>query len=224
MNDLLVAKVAKRCGGFTLIELMVVMGIIGALAAVLSGVLGGSQVAANQAMDVVQLRTHSSWLKIFQNKHGDGLPAEDGHRFVLATWTSGIFHHAEEEVDAYFSPGCRDNDPDYLAARGEMEMGRDPWPTLARVSSRDTHYVGRAKAHLVTARRGGQFLMATDNEGGFWRWEDGTVNVLLSNGRVRSYSYQDLDKRFALGRKDPDVAVVTFGPASPIPECRKLAN
>ena len=65
--------------------------------------------------------------------------------------------------------------------------------------------------------------MATDNEGGS-RWEDGTVNVLLSNWRVRSYSYQDLQKRYGLGPMDPTVVVATYGESSPIPECRKLAK
>ncbi|MFT4514978.1 MAG: prepilin-type N-terminal cleavage/methylation domain-containing protein [Planctomycetota bacterium] len=212
-----------RCGGFTLIELMVVIGIIGALAAVLMGAIGGSQLAANVTADGVQLRTHAAWFKLYERKHGGGLPMENGHRFVLATWTSELFHHAEEELDVYFSPGARDNDPDYRAARDEMEVGRDPWPTLAKVSSRDTHYAGRAKAHVALARRGGQFLMATDNEG-LWRWEDGTVNALLSSGRIRSYSYQDLAKRFGIGPMDPAAPIATYGAASPIPECRKLAN
>ncbi|MGK0157750.1 MAG: prepilin-type N-terminal cleavage/methylation domain-containing protein [Neolewinella sp.] len=220
MND---RSVAARCGGFTLIELMVVIGIIGALAAALIGAVGGASASANMSMDEVQLRTHASWFKLYERKHGGGLPPEHGHRFVLATWTSGLFHHAEEDLDTYFSPGARDNDPDYRAARDELELGRDPWPSLAAVSSRDTHYVGRARAHVATARRGGQFLMATDNEG-LWRWQDGTVNVLLSSGQVRSYSYQDLDKRFGLGPQDMAVPIATYGADSPIPECRKLAN
>ncbi len=72
-------------------------------------------------------------------------------------------------------------------------------------------------------RRGGQFLMATDNEG-YWRWQDGTVNVLLSKGRVRSYSYQDLDKRFGLGPMDRAAPLVMHGASAVIPESRKLAN
>ena len=213
----------SRCGGFTLIELMVVIGIIGALAAVLVGAVGPSKLAANLAIDAVQLRTHAAWFKLYEQKHRGGLPMEGGHRFVLATWTSGIFHHDEEELDNYFSPGERAGDPDYVAAREQMEMGRDPWPTLAKVTSRDTHYAGRARSHVKTARRGGQFLMATDNESG-WCWEDGTVQVLLSKGAVRTYSYQDLTKRFGLGPMDVAAPVATFGASSPIPECRKLAK
>lgn len=214
-------QVASR--GFTLIELLVVLGIIGALAAALSGVVIESQLAANQEVDRVQLRTHAAWLKLYERKHREALPREDGHRFVLSTWTSKIFHHDEEELDRYFSPGLRANDVAYRAARDQMEVGVDPWPTLAAVSSADTHYAGRAKSHIKTARRPGEVLLATDNEGG-WSWQDGTVHVLLSKGIVRSYSYQDLQKRFGLGAFDELAPVSTHGASSPIPECRKLAN
>ncbi|HEB54159.1 MAG TPA: type II secretion system protein [bacterium] len=212
--------------GFTLIELLIVISIIGVLAAVLLPTILESQGAANAEADRMQLRTHYQWLELYKTKHKKALPREGGYRFVLSTWTSKIFDHTEENLDRYFTPGVRNDDPDYRRAREQMELGQDPWPDLASTTSLDTHYVGRAKEHLRTANRGAnEAWMATDNEGGMWTFPDGTINVLFCGGNVRGYSYQDLRDRFGLADvMDPDAPIDTYGPNSPIPECQKLDN
>jgi prepilin-type N-terminal cleavage/methylation domain-containing protein len=209
--------------GFTLIELLIVISIIGVLAAVLLPAIIPVEQMANAEADRMQLRRHHQWLTIYQQRLR-GLPTEGGHRFVLSTWTSKIFDHTEEALDAYFSPGSRDNDPDYRRARQMMEKGVEPWPDLDHVTSTDTHYVGRAREHLRSAKDGAsEAWMATDNEG-LWVFPDGTINVLFHGGNVRDYSYQDLMARFGLGDMDRDDPVPTWGVLSPIPECQKLAN
>ena len=72
-------------------------------------------------------------------------PTEGGFRFVLATWTSGVCEHTEEKFDLYFAPGARDTDPEWIDLRKRVQKGEDPWPDLRSTSSKDTHYVGRAK-------------------------------------------------------------------------------
>ncbi|MFN3240226.1 MAG: type II secretion system protein [Planctomycetota bacterium] len=212
---------AARSAGFTLIELMIVMAILGVLAAVLLQSTGGVRLAAHQFADLAQLRTHETWLELYESKHQRALPQESGHRLILSTWTSGVMTKTEENLDYFFSPGARDNDPAYRAAREQIEVGQDPWPSLARVDSLQTDYAGRARRHLRNARHARQALMATDNELGHV-WSDGTVHVLFGDGRTRAYSYQDLQARFGLPDFDPDVPVATTGAESPIPECRQL--
>jgi prepilin-type processing-associated H-X9-DG protein len=148
---------------------------------------------------------------------------QGGHKFVLATWTSGVVQHTEENLAKYFVPGARDNDPAYTEKREMLRNGEKPMTDLKSCTSEDTHYAGRARQHLKTANAAGEALMADDNEGG-WIHRDGTVNILLADGNVRTLSYQQMKERFALGDFNKEQAVATFGSNSPIVECQKLEN
>ena len=209
--------------GFTLIELLIVISIIGPLAAVLLPRVLETRAAANASSDALQMRTHYSWFEIYKRAHKH-MPTKGGHKFVLSTWTSKIFDHTPENLDMYFSPGTRDADGYYQEQRDRMEQSDDPWPDIESVTSEDTHYVGRARKYLRTVEQSAHDAwMATDNEG-VWSFSDGTVNILLNGGTVRSYSYQEMMKNFGLGELNLDEPVQTWGPNSPIPECQKLDN
>lgn len=214
----------RTAPGFTRIELLIAIGILLVLVAVLLRPILDSQRLPNSVADANQLRTHHQWLELYRMKHGSQLPSAGGCRFVLATWTSGVVPHTAENFDKYFSPGARDSDGDYQRKRKLIAQGEDPWPALNDVTSVDTHYAGRAQEHLATALKGNdEALMATDNED-WWTLRDGTINILFANGDVRSLSWHVLQKQFGLGPFDPEEPIQTWGPKSPIPECRKLAN
>jgi prepilin-type N-terminal cleavage/methylation domain-containing protein len=212
----------RASSGFTLIELMIVISIIGVLAAVLLPRVLESQQTANVAADAANMRTHFGWFVRYQQKHSQALPKEGGYKFVMSTWTSKIFDHTQEEVDKYFVPGS--NDPARLEARERMAKGEDPWPDLNSTSSESTHFVGRAKNHLRSATQGAEEAWMADDNEGVWCHADGSINVLFNGGNVRTYSYQELKEIYQLGDMDKDNPVPTYGDSSPIVPCKKLAN
>jgi prepilin-type N-terminal cleavage/methylation domain-containing protein len=207
--------------GFTLIELLIVISIISLLAAVLLPAVFGAGVAANVTADAANLRWHNQQLELYKLQNKRSLPNEGGHEFVLSTWS--IVDKTVENFDRYFTPGRRDNDPDYRKLREKVKRGERIWEDLKSTTSRDTHYAGRAKEHPLSAASGkDEAMMADDNEGG-WSLADGSVNVLFCGGDVRMYTFLDLKSLgYVKGDLDKNKPLETWGPSSPIPECRKL--
>jgi prepilin-type N-terminal cleavage/methylation domain-containing protein len=207
--------------GFTLIELLIVISIIGLLAAVLGPQLLGSRTAAMVQTDALQMRTHGEWLEVYKSKFNRALPVEGGHKFVLSTWK--VVDQTVENLERYFAPGARDQDPYYQDLRMRMLKGEKVWTDVKQCNQNDTHYAGRDKEHLRTATSGNEALMADDNDG-LWTHPDGSVNILMASGQVRTYSYPQLQELYGLPDFDKDNPIQTWGPNSPIEECRKLAQ
>ncbi len=179
---------------------------------------------ACEVADRANLTQQAQWLDSYRQRLGR-MPMHGGHKFVLATWTSGIVRPTVENFERYWTPGpASANDPHYHELRLTVLRGEDPWPDITAAVSRDTGYAGRAEQHLVTiGRLHDQALMVNDNETG-WSLSDGTVNVLFDSGKVRTYSYPLLREIYGLGPFDPAVVVPTTGDESPIVPCRKLAR
>lgn len=219
------AACCSRSRGFTLIELMVVVALIALLSAALWPVLGHVEDSANALADKANLEIQYSWQRTYARKHHGMLPAAAGHAMVLAPWQAGIMDHTPENFDRFWTPGpARNGDPRYQELYKLVLSEREPWPRGASTTTLDTHYVGRARPHLMTREQGGkEAWMANDNEGR-WSLRDGTIHVLFGSGTVREYSYPQLEELFGTGPFDPALPVVTHGSASPLPACRKLAN
>lgn len=216
----------RRNSGCPTIERWIVISVVGALAACAVSPAIEARWSANVALDQANLRHQYEWLLTYRFKMAR-LPEAGGSRFVLTSWTSGIVEHTVENLDRFFTPGSREQDPSYLAFRAQVLKGEDPFPSLNEVDSSCTHYAGRRAPQ--TGRRGetsrddeaGQAWMANDNEG-VWRLANGTVNILMNNGAVRSYSYAELVEKCGLPPLDEALPIATWGVNSPLDECRGL--
>lgn len=209
----------SKKSGFTLIELMVVITIIGILAAALLPELIKSQEAANQAADQGNLKWHYQVMTLYKNKYEQRSPREGGHKFVLDTWVRGVVEHTEQNVDRYFSVQDRGSDPVYRELKDQ-----DPetiWKSLDELTSYDTHWAGRAKEHKRGMWSGKEIIMATDNEG-LNIYPDGSVVVLFGDGATKVLN-RALDFAEFGYSEDPDEdELIEVGPQSMHPGLQKL--
>ncbi len=118
-------------------------------------------------------------------------------------------------------PTIRGADDRWRELKEETDL-KDVWRRWEDITSEDTHYAGRARAHKRTMKRAEQALMASDNEGG-GHYEDGTIMVLMSDGIVRRLNKDpDLIKHGWPEDEDDQDYVYPVGPDSPHPLLNKL--
>ena len=175
--------------GFTLIEILVVITILGLLMAVILPNVLGAGVTANQQVDRVNLSRIYEFMQEYQAKNSGKLPTGGGHKFLLGPWIEGAIARTEKNRDHYFHPVLRTED-DWC-----IELSKQPvnsiWRKREDVSSKDTHYAGRADKHKPGMRSPNEAWAANDNEIGP-AWDDGTIHVLLSDGMVKPLKRGDL--------------------------------
>ena len=97
----------NRSSGFTLIEMLVVIGIISLLAVTLLPQIIGAKELANLTADRANLKWHYQTITIYRQKYGH-YPTGSGHQWVLDTWVRGVAEHTPQNLEKYFTPGLDD--------------------------------------------------------------------------------------------------------------------
>jgi prepilin-type N-terminal cleavage/methylation domain-containing protein len=198
--------------GFTLIEMLVVITIIGLLAVFLLPNVLGARESANQAADKKNLSEIYTFLQLYRDKKGHP-PSHGGHRMLLAPWVEHIIDRTELNRDRYFTGG-KAGDDSYYRDEVKPRPLRELWNRFEDLSSSDTHYAGLAKTHSRAFSKPGTPLAATDNEG-ITIWNDGTIHVLMSDATVKSLLKSDLIEQGLWPADDPADFIFPVGPESP---------
>ncbi len=208
----------NRSSGFTLIEMLVVIGIISLLAVALLPQIIGARERANQVADAGNLRWHYQTILLYQQKHGQ-FPRGSGHQWVLDPWVRGDVERTPQNFDRYFTPGL-----DNQYKRGLLEEGVDNiWKDRNSLISLDTDYAGRGSHSQIRKLDSGRVpWMANDNEGDIV-FIDGSINVLMGDGTVLTLY---IDPDFLEYGWTTDMVDEPFpvGPDSPHPLLRQLAK
>jgi prepilin-type N-terminal cleavage/methylation domain-containing protein/prepilin-type processing-associated H-X9-DG protein len=206
----------RRNSGFTLVELLVVIGILSVLFVVLLQALGGGQAAADQFACTARLKQLFTAIEAYRSTHKREVPSGGGTEFLYNLWTS--LERTTNNRDLFFCPEIEGAD-EVVKDLKRLPLD-DVWKTRQDFDSTSTHYAARAKAHKRTMLGGRQAWIADDNEFGM-NHRTGATNVLWGDGNVTSYQREDLQKDSIWPADDP-AFVLKVGAGSPIKELETL--
>jgi prepilin-type N-terminal cleavage/methylation domain-containing protein len=212
--------------GFTLLEMMVVIGIIGLLAAFLvpniMQAMGQATVTAEQA----NMRELYTWLTMYKTNHDNGWPTATGQKFILQLWKDGTVERSEKNAKRFFSAG--ENSTEYLAS-----LGFDPeetsvidyltdWDSLAPGA---INYAGFDPQGDRTLRRklnnapGSVTIIANATFA-----HRNAIVYMTADGEIHTLNIQELLDEGVLTQEDIDMGIVPVGASSPLPELQTVTN
>jgi len=168
-------NLSGRNKAFTLIELMIVIGIIGMLMALIGPAVIGSGVVADQLQCKNNLREIGSGLEFYKSSHGR-YPKKDGAEFILELWKKGIL----TDADYYRCPS--DNSTDFDSIFSDEHIA-----ATSKLHAKDLiSYAGRMnKKHKIKLGKAGEALAADQGDWGEDPNHEFGINVAFVSGAVK---------------------------------------
>ena len=189
-----------KVGGFTLVELMVVIAIIAAIIALVLPTLGRSRDTAKAVECQVNLREIYNSLHLYRMNR-DHYPGSSGVRFFLAPWEKNEIENDPKNAKIYVCPG----DENLLQLiEGDYGVVAEELEDLENFDAEFTSYAGRNQKDypLDFNRKASQLIVSDDDEMGMNH--PNQVNVLYLDGTKDKILLDELDgEEFVVGEDSP---------------------
>ncbi len=212
--------------GFTLLEMMVVIGIIGVLAAFLIPNIQDAMANATVAAEQGNMREVNNWLTMYKNNNKQAWPMESGQKFVLKLWKSGVCERSEKNAKRFFSAG--ENYAEYMAIMGFSADEIDVVEYLSDWDAVEPGYINYAafdpqgdpslRRKLKTAP-GSVTILANATFA-----HRNAIVYMTADGEVRTLNIQELLDEGVITEDDVTSGIVPVGASSPIEELRTVTN
>jgi len=209
--------------GFTLLEMMVVIGIIGLLSAFLLPTVVESLGSATVAADEANMRELHRWLVMYQTANNGNLPTESGQKFILKLWKDSTIERSAKNAKRFFSAGegydsytglSPDEFPveDYLTDWDSIGPGYINYAAFDPQGDRSLRRKLKTNASKVTIVANATFAHRND------------IVYMTADGEVHRLNVQNLLDDGILTQDDVESGIVPVGQGSPIEQLRTVTN
>lgn len=217
---------ASLRAGFTLLEMMVVIGIIGLLSAFLVPNIMDAMARASVTAEKANMNELYRWLTMYKDSNNQSWPTATGQKFILQIWKDGTVERSEKNAKRFFSAG--ENSTEYLAT-----LGVDPneisvidyltdWdgmvPGSINYAAFDPQGDNTLRRKLRTAP-GSVTIVANATFA-----HRNAIVYMTADGEVHELNIQNLLDEGVLTQEDVDLGIVPVGMGSPIPELQTVTN
>lgn len=212
--------------GFTLLEMMVVIGIIGVLAAFLIPNIQDAMAQASVTAEEANMREMNTWMTMYKNSNNQAWPTESGQKFLLSVWKTGVCERSEKNAKRFFSAG--ENYTEYMAIMGYSPDDINVIEYLSDWDAIEPGYINYAgfdpqgdpamRRRLKTAP-GSVTIMANASFA-----HRNAIVYMTADGETKVLNIQELLDEGVLTEDDILSGVVPVGASSPIEELRTVTN
>lgn len=212
--------------GFTLLEMMVVIGIIGLLAAFLVPNIMDAMGQASVTAEKANMRELATWMQMYKNSNNQSWPTGTGQKFILQLWKDGTVERSEKNAKRFFSAG--ENSTEYLAT-----LGMDPNETnvIEYLSDWDSIVPGHINYAAFDPQGDRSMRRKLNNApstitivANATFAHRNSIVYMTADGEVHELNIQNLLDEGVITQEDIDAGYVPVGAGSPIPELQTVTN